>query len=118
MNEEEQKPVVTESPRIPETEKQTTETGGAAMLRQAVDMVLQDKSMDIALALAKSSVEGHIQSTKFMYDLADEQAKLGTMEIAAKLRSLASEWATEPLWLGESSEEVAETAGGSHEPEG
>lgn len=118
MIEAERKFVVMNSPREQETEQQNTNRKGAAEMRLAADMVLEESSIEIARALARSSIEGHIQSARFLYNLAEDREKLNSAEITQTIRSLASDWATEPEWLAEMSEEDAETAGGSHEPEG
>jgi hypothetical protein len=81
-------------------------------------MVLEESSIEIARALARSSMDGHIQSAKFLYELADDHHNLGAAEITRDIRSLASDWTAEPEWLAEMTEEDAETAGGSREPEG
>src|ERR1700751_4494718 len=94
----EQKDEAVESQQTPETEAETDESGGAAMLRQAVDRVLKEKCKKIAEALVRRSEQGHLQSIKFMYDLADEETKLGTAEIVKRLRSLANEWGVELEW--------------------
>ncbi len=113
MNESEPKPVAMYLPRT-----QESKYSGAEDLRVAADMVLEESSVEIARALARSSLEGHLQSVKFLYDLAEYHQKLGKGEIARQIRSLAGEWAAEPEWLAEMSEQDAETAGGSREPEG
>jgi len=102
--------------REPEPERPLFPTG-AALLREAADMALADKSMDIALALAKSSSEGHIQSAKFLYELALLQENRGRSEQARNIRSIAGEWMDEPEWNGEMSEAVAQIIRGGVEPE-
>lgn len=87
-------------------------------MRLAADMILRNECLDIAQSLAKSSKDGHIQSAKFLFDLADEHQKLGTAEITRRLHNLAIDLAAEPEWPGILSEETAETAIGSREPEG
>lgn len=100
-------------------EPERTKVGsGADDMRAAADLVLQNHCMEIAAGLAKNSMEGHIQSSKFLYDLADENQKLGASEIHERLHTLASELEAEPQWREESSEETAESTGGSREPEG
>lgn len=118
MSEAERKLVVMDSPRKQEPEQQQNPCGGASEMRVAADIMLREKSLEIADALAKSSMDGHIQSARFLYELAEEHEKLGPAEGAPKLRSLASDWAAEPQWLAELREEDAETTGGSREPEG
>ncbi len=112
MNESEPESLAMNPPRTQESKH-----SGAEDLRVAADMVLEESSVEIARALARSSLEGHLQSVKFLYDLAEYHQKLGKGEIARQIRSLAGEWAAEPEWLAEMSEQNAETAGGSREPE-
>lgn len=118
MNEAERKLVVMNPPREQETEKQNNNSTGAQDMRLAANMVLEESSLEIARALAKSSMDGHIQCARFLYDLAEYHEKLGATELSRTIRSLASEWAAEPEWLAEMSEQDAETTGGSREPEG
>jgi hypothetical protein len=115
MIEAERNLVVMEARRPVETETQATGRG-ASMLCEAANMVLEDQSMDIALALGKSSAEGHILSVKFLYDLAKLQQELGTADAARRVRSLASELAAEPEWDAEPNEHAAQTASGTREP--
>ncbi len=117
MSEAKQKLVAIDSPRKQPDEQQSGGRRGANEMRVAADIILQLKSLEIADALAQSSLDGHIQSARFLYELAGELEKLAPVEGAHRLRSLASEWAAEPDWLAELREEDAETAGGSREPE-
>lgn len=116
MIEAERKRVVMESPRRAETRKKTIGRG-AAELRAAADMFLDAKCIEIAESLAESSLKGHIQSTKFLFALADGHQELDAEEVSGQLRSLATEWAAEPQWIAEMNEQMAETTGGSREPE-
>ncbi len=117
MNETEDKPAAAGEPRGQETEKPKPGCSGAVSFRKAADRILQQNSELIAFALAEESKKGHIQSAKFLYDLADENCKLGAIEMIRTARSLAMQWTTEPLWVGEVDEETAESAGGSRELE-
>ena len=117
MNETEDKPAAVVAPRWQETEKPEASSSGAKSFRAEADRVLQLDGKDIAEALATEAKKGYIQSAKFLYDLADENCKLGAVEMIRTARSLAMQWTTEPLWAGEVDEKIAETAGGSREPE-
>jgi hypothetical protein len=90
---------------------------GALELREAADMILDRDSVDIAEALGESCKGGHIQSIKFLYDLAELAAQLGECEGASKFRSLALRLAAEPEWPGESPEDDAKVFAVSREPE-
>jgi hypothetical protein len=99
--------------RVKKTEKPKRARSGAKNLRAEADRVLQLDGKSIAEALAEESKKGHIQSAKFLYDLADENCKLGAVEMIRTARSLAMQWTTEPLWAREVDEETAETVGGA-----
>jgi hypothetical protein len=118
MNETEEKPAAVDEPRGQETEKPRHGRSGAESFREAADRILKQNSELIAFALAEESKKGHIQSAKFLCDLADKNCKLGAVEMIRTARSLAMQWTTEPLWAREVDEETAETAGGSRELEG
>lgn len=109
MNETEEKPAAVDEPRGQETENPKLERSGAENLRAEADRVLQSEGKGIAQALAAEAKKGHIQSARFLYDLADENCKLGAVEMIRTARSLAMQWTTEPLWVGE-------VEGGSQEP--
>jgi hypothetical protein len=117
MNETEDQTAVVVEPPGKEAEKPKQIRSGAESFRSEADRVLQSDGKKIAEALATEAKKGHIQSAKFLYDLADENCKLGAMEMIRTARSLAMQWTTEPLWIGEVDEAMAETAGGSREPE-
>lgn len=86
-------------------------------MRLAAEIVLREKALDIAEAMAGSSVQGHIQSAKFLYELAEREEELHEGEGAAKLRSYATEWASEQEWVHEIHPDTAETATAPREPE-
>ena len=93
------------------------EKRGALELREAADLILDRDGVDIAEALGKSCKGGHIQSIKFLYELAELAAQLGESEGASKFRSLALRWAAEPEWPGESPKNDAEMSTNGREPE-
>jgi hypothetical protein len=118
MNETEEKPAELIELRGEKTEKPAQELSGAESFRKEANLVLQLEGKEIAKALAAEAKKGHIQSARFLYDLADENCKLGAVEMIRTARSLAMQWTTEPLWAREVDEETAETAGGSRKLEG
>jgi hypothetical protein len=118
MIETKERPAAADEQQEQETEKPKPGRSGAGSFREAADRILQTNSELIVLALAEESKKGHIQSAKFLYDLADENCKLGAVEMIRTARSLAMQWTTEPLWAREVDEGTAETAGGSRELEG
>lgn len=109
MNETESEPAAVIELQGQESEKANRRRSGAASFRRAVDRILQENSEPIAIALAEASKKGHIQSAKFLYDVADENCKLGAAEMMRTARSLAMQWTTEPLWIGEMDELMALT---------
>jgi len=88
-------------------EKQASETKrkatkGAAQMRAAADIFLEQDCLEIASALSEKSTEGYIQSARFLYTLAetDEQSSQDTAEDTSY--SIAREWANSPEWNGDS----------------
>ncbi len=118
MNETEEESVVVVEPQGKKTEEPDPARNGAQSFRNEACEILQLEGREIVKALAAEAKKGHIQCAKFLYDLADENCKLGAAEMIRRVRSLALQWTTEPLWTGEVDDEKAETAGGSGEPKG
>jgi hypothetical protein len=117
MTEAHKKVVVPDAPQDAEPSATPDNSKGAESLRQAADRILRQKCDAIAQALAKSSMEGHIQSTRFLYLLAEGQDKLEAAKVVQTLHSLAIELSQEPEWPEPLDEHTAETAIGSREPE-
>jgi hypothetical protein len=97
-------------PRLVVLEKQASETrpksrNGAAQMREAADMFMEQDCFEIAEVLSKNSKNGQIQSIKFMYELSEKKTQSGEGEGARKFRSFATEWANSPEWEGPSPEE-------------
>lgn len=122
MNETQDKSAASDAPRKAETADQTDQWG-AESLRKAADLVLKQKCAEIAAALARSSIKGHIQATRFLYLLAEGQNKLEAAQVVQTLHSLAIELAQEPEWSDvrkqDSADEVdseAQTEGGEVSP--
>ena len=74
---------------------------GAAQMREAADLVMQQDCHEIAKALSKSSKNGQIQSAKFLYELSEQNEKAGDGDDARKLRSMAEELASATQWTGD-----------------
>jgi hypothetical protein len=116
MNETKEKSTVTILPPEKKDNKTTPVRSGAESLRAEADRVLQIEGKGIAEALAVEAKKGHIQSARFLYELADENCKLGAVEMIRTARSLAMQWTTEPLWVGEADELMAKIEDESREP--
>jgi hypothetical protein len=116
MDETEDKPAAAIEPQGDETESAGRERSGAESLRAEADLILRLEGKEIAKALAAESKKGHIQSARFLYDLADENCKFGAVEMVRTARSLALQWTTEPLWAGEADEETVKPERGGLEP--
>ena len=117
MTETHRKAVAPDAPQDTESSGTPDNPKGASSLRQAADRILREKCDAIAQALAKSSIEGHIQSARFLYLLAEGQDKLEAARVVNTLHSLAIELSQEPEWPEPLDEHTAETAIGSREPE-
>jgi hypothetical protein len=77
---------------------------GAARLRQAASEALLEQSENIVESLVEAA-KNHIQSAKFIYELAALQEGLGEgNEGTRKLHSLVSQLSAEPEWPGDTAE--------------
>lgn len=101
--------VVIDSPRKQEAETESTVGTGAEQMRIAADIVLREKSIDLAIALAKSGLEGHIQCARFLYDLAERYGASVQKQAEPSGASLAEQWAAEPEWTASGNQNTAET---------
>jgi hypothetical protein len=117
MDETEKEPTVTILPPEKESEKSARVRSGAESFRAEADLILQTNGKSIVTALAVEAQKGHIQSAKFLYDLADENCKLGAVEMVRRARSLALQWTTEPLWTGEPGDETVAVEVAGRKPE-
>ena len=84
---------------------------GAEEMRLAADMVLEEKCIEIARALADSSIKGHIQSARFLYLLAEGRHKIEAAKVVETLQSLAIELAMQPDWREPAKPEAAKPDG-------
>jgi len=90
-------------------------TPGAQELRKAASKALARNSELIANSLSSSSVEGNLQSTKLLYELAELSEERGESQGARKFLSMASKWASEPQWSGDQCEGPAEPSNDSRD---
>jgi len=104
-------------PQNEETTTQQTRGRGAQEMRDAADMFLDEKCVEIAEALVNSAIAGHIQSARFLFALADGQRAITDGEMKRQLSSLAIVLDADPQWVSERSEETAELGSGGPEPE-
>ncbi|MGB7547921.1 MAG: hypothetical protein WBM14_09235 [Terracidiphilus sp.] len=117
MSEAESKLVVAE-PSHGEAATKAANNRGANALREAANMALEDKSVEIALALANSSVEGHVLSAKFLFLLAAGLSGLGEPQVTRKHRSMAIELSEEAQTSDELNEATREPESADQQPEG
>ena len=93
-------------PKLAIVEKKASDSkpkgrSGAAHMRDAADLVMEQDCLEIAEALSKSSKNGQIQSAKFLYELSEQNEKAGEDNAARKFRSMASELANAAEWTGD-----------------
>ncbi|MGB6973965.1 MAG: hypothetical protein WBD67_04700 [Terracidiphilus sp.] len=79
-------------------------------MRLAAEEALKEHCLAIAKALVNSSIEGHIQSARFLYFLAAEQNEREAAEAVETLHSLALELAQQPEWSPPADENAAPTS--------
>jgi hypothetical protein len=109
--------IVVLPPQHEEPTTQTTTGRGARDMRLAADMVLDEKCIELARALAKSAIEGHVHSARFLFALADGQRAITEGEMKRQLSSTAIVLDADPQWVPERTEETAELGSGGPEPE-
>ncbi len=109
------KRVEIDSPRKQETKTGSTVGTGAEEMRVAADILLREKSIDLAEALLKSGLDGHIQCARFLYDLAERYGASVQKQAEPPGISLADQWAAEPQWTEPGSSNSAETDAASRD---
>jgi hypothetical protein len=88
---------------------------GAAKMQEAADEILGRDCKPIIEALSSNGKKGQMQSTKFLYGLAQTaEASTEGEGGASKFRSIALEWANSPEWKGESEAEQADEENGAN----
>ena len=81
------------------TKGATTPRGsGLERLRREADKQVGRDARKLAVALMKKALKGDVKSTKALMDLAKMKSADPVEELP--YRSLAAEWAAEPLWTG------------------
>jgi len=82
--------------------------GGTAKLKKAADKELVEHSDEIVQSLRKKLISGNVTCGKLLISLAEGQADCEGEAVESKLRSMASELASEPEFDGELNEAEAE----------
>jgi|KBSMisStaDraftv2_1062788.scaffolds.fasta_scaffold240765_3 hypothetical protein len=104
MNEKERKPLGKRKKQAGTRTVTKRKSPGAEELRKAAGKALAKNSKLIVNNLSSSSVDGNLQSTKLLYELAELSEERGEGQGARKFRSMASKWASEPQWSGDQRE--------------
>jgi hypothetical protein len=94
-------------PKLVVSNQSTSETKvdtnrGASELREAVNLVLEQESLEIAEALGRNAKSGKIQSIQFMYAVAKEKEKAGEAAHAGEFSNAVLAWVNSPEWKGDS----------------
>jgi hypothetical protein len=103
MNEQERNPLVKRKKQAGTRSKRKPSV--AEQLRRAANKALAENCETIANRLSTSSMEGNLQSTRLLYQLAELSDDRSEGDGVRKFRSMASKWASEPQWSGDQSEE-------------
>jgi hypothetical protein len=111
-----------EQPKMTMLENSPTKTDqskrkGASEMCKAANMILDRDCLQIAEALSKSGIGGHLQSIKFLYELAKVAKEPDDGGGDSEFRRQALEWAAEPEWQDEDQEEDEGSLAASGEPE-
>jgi hypothetical protein len=88
--------------------------GGTAKLKKAAGKELDEHSDEIAVSLRKKLIGGNVPCGKLLIALAEGQAECEGEPVVSKLRSMASELASEQECDGELDEAEAEAGLGHH----
>lgn len=110
MNTSESTFVAEEPSALNESSNAATISGADAM-RAAVEAQLLTQSVEIAQALVKSCLAGHMMAGRLLYLIAVDKIKV-TAEEARKERCLANQWLPEPEWMS-NSDELSSDSGNS-----
>ena len=87
-------------------------------LNEAALNLVNEKAKEIVQSLYNSTIEGHVQSTRLLVELAEGNVEAEEAMEMRPLRSFALDLAAEREWPGEVAVAAAETGVGSREPEG
>ena len=93
-----------------------TDEDGLALIRTVADRGFTQNFHAVLAKLLENAVEGSVICTRLLVDLSQKAGQESGIPNKPPSISLADAWLAEPEW-GESSEEQAETAAGSREPE-
>jgi hypothetical protein len=106
--------------KAPDTDEQDALQGTAeeGQIGSLADQELRENLGEFVAALFESSFQGNVTCSQLLMGLS-EKAREAPAGNQKRFRiGIAEAWLAEPEWAGESSEEEAETAAGSREPEG
>ena len=90
--------------REPETPAEEAKLPGTVRLGRAAGRALQQNSEKITKSLTDRSIEGNIQSARFLLELAEASERLARAEDGSIGPSLALQLAEEPEWGSESTD--------------
>jgi hypothetical protein len=90
---------------------------GAAMMTKLADEKLREEGQKVIDKLVENALEGNVSCARLLLDLSAKSVKGKAGNKRRRLHGLANALSSEPEWMGESSEETAEIACGSREPE-
>ena len=115
MNEKERKPLGKRKKQAGTRTVTKRKSPGAEELRKAAGKALAKNSKLIVNNLSSSSVDGNLQSTKLLYELAELSEERGESQGARKFLSMASKWASEPQWSGDQCKKPAKPSNDSRD---
>lgn len=89
---------------------------GVDLMNEAMDVRLANGFNKVNNAIWQKAIKGDLPAVRMVISLAMKSGE-SKAEANQRMESVAARLAAEPPWVSESSEESAETAGGSREPE-
>jgi hypothetical protein len=104
----------------PDTDEQKAlqDTAEEGQIGTLADQELRGNLGEFLAALFESSFQGNVTCRQLLMGLSEKAREAPAGNPKRFRTGIADAWLAEPEWPGESSEEEAETAAGSREPEG
>jgi hypothetical protein len=110
--------VTVENPDEPKVGAEEPNRNGAVEMQQAASRTLAEKAQEIVGALLGSALQGHIQSVKFLFQLAQGGQEHAEIEGKPKLRDvLAAEWEADKKWFADMAAKNAKAMASQCKPE-
>ena len=92
------KDVARELPQAANSEEEIDATGVSKKLSHEVVKAIAEGCTEIARAIVRAAIEGHVQQCKLLMEILERAEKLQAAGATTVGRSIASAWGAEPEW--------------------